>query len=290
MRRQFRWISAAIFLGFVGLTGCGPALYKDVSVEPQTEGGLAGNWLIAGILPYANNYVIAVTLDEFGKQISGGPSVSFYCQGGSPGGVNTEISAGTIGPNGAFTLSSPTTTNGTPPTTYEGMTIQAANSTDSPAFWQGTVSLAQAIPNCNLPLTETFTATRIATFTGTYAGTVTMSANSSSTSIRPTIQISAQQGGIAPGTTQYSETVLNGSIVVQGSPCVSSGTMTASSPSYYDGDIAQINFAMNDGSTWSLLGSIQDLGATTVSLYSTTISGGSCTFTNISPNGNLVKQ
>jgi len=290
MRRQFRLIFAAIFPCLVAMTGCGPALFKDVSTEPQAEGGLAGNWLIGGTLPFTSNYVTAVTLDEFEKQISGSPSVSFFCQGASTDGVNTDLGAGTIGSSGAFTLYSATTTAGTPPVTYEGMTIQAVNSTDSPAFWQGTVSLAQVIPGCNLPLTETLTATRIAAFTGTYAGPITMFAKSSGVSIQPTIQISVQQGGIAPGTTQFSETVLNGSIVVQGSPCVTSGTMTANDPSYYGGDIATMSFAMNDGSTWSLLGSIDDIGATKVSLYSTTISGGSCNFTSIGPNAELLKQ
>jgi hypothetical protein len=291
MHRQFRWISAAIFLGLLGLTGCGPALFTDVSAKPQIEGGLAGNWLIAGALPSAQNYSIAVTLDEFGKQISGSPSVSFYCTGaGGLSGVNTGVNPATIGPGGEFTLESSTTTVGVPPVPYYGMTLQAASSTDSPASWQGAFSFEQVDSGCSLPQTGNFVATRIADFTGTYDGTITISSASSSQVIQPTLQIAVQQGGVEPGTTQYSELVLNGSIAVQGSPCVSSGAMTASNPSEYSGEFAQMVFAMNDGSTWSLSGSVEDLQISKLSLYSANISGGSCIYTNVGPNAELIKQ
>ncbi len=276
---------AAGSLAVALLSGCG----ADVTSIPAPANQIGGNWLLAGALPQltAPGFSYAVTLDIRGDEISPSPSFSFYCDNPNP--VNAgSLQPATIGRDGSFVTESPDYP-GTPPTL--GLMLQGTAPTSAQTAWPGSFGFSNIPSGCDLPAAGNFTATPIAQVTGTYGGTFSVSTGSSDAPLPLTVQADLQQGGTLSGSTVYSDTVINGTIAVQGSSCVSSGTTSSSSTQgYIGGDVFLLDFVMDDGSTWQMLGFMENTGSTKLLLEGIQISGGSCGYQSVEPNVELTLQ
>jgi hypothetical protein len=97
-----------------------------------------------------------------------------------------------------------------------------------------------------------------------------------------TLQVTLQQGGRVtnPGngtaSNYFSNTLLTGSIKVQGSPCFSSGATQSTPASSVIGNMVDARFLMDDGSTLSLLGPVTDVTEGYISTGIVLVQGGNC--------------
>lgn len=85
----------------------------------------------------------------------------------------------------------------------------------------------------------------------------------------------APAGTVFASTIVNSQNVLSGSVVVEGSPCFTSGTIKPMGAQVV-GNSLQANYAMNDGSTVFVSGYIQDTSVSTIKLVTFLVNGGSC--------------
>jgi hypothetical protein len=93
-----------------------------------------------------------------------------------------------------------------------------------------------------------------------------------------TITATFQQGGIVVPSTSTrvnGQNILNGNIVVRGSPCFSSGTINPMSGSVL-GSVAQAVYTMNDGSDLFVSGYIRDASVSTIELVGFLVNDGQC--------------
>jgi hypothetical protein len=255
-------------------------------------GTRGGNWLLVGTLPEGQGgFGMAVTVDVYGNQINVYPSVSFACQGANAAdGVNTGLAPGTLAADGSFSLTSATIPSPAGPSgLYYGFTLNGTYPQDDSTPWPGSFSFPQTPPNCQVPSSGNFTAVKIADVTGVYTGKLGMTAPPTTVAIAPTVQMTLQQGGVFPGQSQFSHLYIGGTLQVQGSPCVSSGTSDAQN-SDYGGDIGIMDFKMNDGSTWTVYFLDESTDSTNLLVQSVTIRGGSCNFNQVAPNAEFVRQ
>jgi hypothetical protein len=115
---------------------------------------------------------------------------------------------------------------------------------------------------------------------GVYVGTGSTTVGTKTVPV--TVQVTLQQGGLVtnPGngaaSHYFSNTVLTGSIKVQGSPCFSSGGTQATPASSVIGNVVSARFLMDDGSTLSLGGPLTDVTEGHISTGFAPIQGGSC--------------
>jgi len=144
--------------------------------------------------------------------------------------------------------------------------------------WSGTYTATNTNKGC-ASTSGAFTAVPIMPVTGTYAGVGTLSQQGSSSSTPVKITAMFEQG--APAGTVFTSTrinsqnVLSGSLTVEGSPCITSGTIKPMGAQVV-GSSVQANYAMNDGSTVFVSGYIQDTSVSTIKLGSFLVNGGSC--------------
>jgi hypothetical protein len=271
--------------GFL-LCGCGGG---SAPVAP-TLSPLAGNWLIVGPMPTndiqfpppPSGFRLAMTFDVISKNVVAGGFGSNFCDNVESGfefGSGVAV-AGTVAADGSFTLATPTSS---PLATIsiKGMVPQTSGEP-----WPGSyaVSLGGHAPACDANVSGTFTATSFPLVSGVYVGTgSTVAGLNGSPSATPiTFEVTLKQGGMVtnPGngaaSTFFSNTMLTGSIKVQGSPCFSSGVTSASPPSAVLGNMVDARFLMDDGSTLNLLGSLTDITEGHIATNPVLVTGGNC--------------
>ena len=294
-------LSATCAAGGLLLSGCGaatapkpPAPTANTPNPPApAASALAGNWLLIGpmptnlVAPTTTGLRLAVTLDVNGNDIVAAGVGSNFCDNVGSwfefGGPGTSIT-GTVATDGSFTLATPP--NGSLGTvSINGMVPQASGGP-----WSGdyAVSLTGALaPKCDTNLSGTFTATSFPLISGVYAGTTstTTIVNGVSTVTPVTLQVTLQQGGTvtdSSGKSSSSSSVLFGSIRVQGSPCFTSGVISATLRSEFLGNLVSARFTMDDGSTMLFSGSVADTTETRLTESTAIITGGQCGGENLS--------
>jgi hypothetical protein len=247
---------------------------------------LAGNWLIVGPMPTngfspsPSGFRLALTFDVTGSHVTAAGFGSNSCGNIQSSFGFGSLTTGTIASDGSFTLQ-------TPSNFPEGtISIQGAVPKASDGSWPGsyTASLAAPIvtPTCATNLTGAFTATSFPLVSGVYVGTGSsqMIVNGVQKTTPVTFQVTLQQGGTVatpiPGGTFTSNTVLTGSIRVQGSPCFTSGVTSSLPTSEVEGNHVVAQFTMDDGSTLTILGSLTDATETSMTTNVAIVHGGQC--------------
>lgn len=284
------------------LTGCGStgtsAVSSPVSPTPKgTSADLRGGWLIAGIMPFGTPlgggplaFGLALNLDIINGQVTGYVSFQIPCSSGglvqgAVGGA-TRLASAAIAADGTFTLTDVLVgTN-----TEHQLVVQGTAPATVGGSWSGTYTAAAPQASCNGEVppsqTGTFTAQKIADLNGIFAGHGTVN----NTSAIVSFAAGLTQGGPTSLNSLTSalndQSVLNGTLQVQGVSCFSSGTMKTNlgfPEGRLTGNEAQMEFLMDDGSTVLLNGAEADTTASTLTHVTLQVIGGGCdkTFTSL---------
>jgi hypothetical protein len=269
------------------LCGCGGG--STPAVSP-----LAGNWLLVGPMPTnvisfpappSSGVRLAMTFDVAGDQVFAGGFGSNFCDNVQAGFEFGGVAAGILAADGSFTA---TPAN----STLEAISIKGTAPQRSGEPWSGsyTVSLGGTLtPACDANLSGTFTATSFPLVSGVYVGTGSTlgGVNGVPKAVPVTLQVTLEQGGMVtnPGngaaSNYFSNSLLTGTIKVQGSPCFSSGATQSRPASSVIGNMVSARFLMDDGSTLSLLGPLTDVTEGHISAGLILVQGGNCgSFTN----------
>ena len=256
-------------------------------VTPPAE-KLEGNWLIYGAMPRI--YVpiagpnatqgLTLSLSSDGTTITGAAFLSGTCASGEPFGVLFD-NAITAVPDAAGHFSTSSTQ------TYGwGFTLNGTAPNLSGRPWTGTYQLVNTQANnvCSFSGSGSFTATPVSQMTGTFAGTgMVLSFGGSGTGVAPgaalTVNMTTVQGvsyATNDGKTAYDAELLDGTIQVGGIPCFSHGTASSMYWSRITGNEFQANFTMEDGSTLTALGTIDNPQTTHLLLNTVVVDGGDC--------------
>lgn len=283
------WAALLVLCG-VGFLACGCGASNNAPAMPAAPANtLAGNWLIAGSMPSVRlsptlpqeRLRLALTIDEVGGSLVAAGFGNHVCTGFLGSFSFPGVLIGTAAKDGSFSLGQATAF----PDITIAMTGKAPASAGSP--WQGSytlnfASLPGSIGGCVETLADTFTATYFPLVSGVYTSTATTttSVNGVITTTTMPIEITLQQGGTATnaitGRTVMSNTVLTGSIKIQGSPCFSFGTTTTTGLSSVLGSQIGLEFTMDDGSTLQLTGSLIDASESRIATSLILIRGGQC--------------
>ena len=276
-----RWLRlGGLQLGWVViLVGCGGGVPVGAPPAVGTASNLAGNWLLYGSLPKAvgspgNQAGLGISFDAIGSNVVAAAAVSTTCSiaGGTFGLRLGAVITGAVGPDGSFTVSSPTAGAVTSLT----ITGKAPGAAGGP--WSGTYTLTSTSPVCPVSQTGAFTATAVQDLNGTYTGMGNVNGPAGSAAV--TMSLTLRQGGALAGpggTTPISSRLgVTGSMQVQGFPCFSKGTISTVGLSEVEGGPVLMNFVMDDGSTMSVLGSIDDVAASQMDINFLDVTGGKC--------------
>jgi hypothetical protein len=260
------------------LCGCGGGSPNPVApaVSP-----LAGNWLITGPMPTygftppgTGVFSLAISFDVTGSNITASGYGSGFCASTSSPPIYNDafsfdsLTTGVIATDGSFSLQTPQTIS-----SYS-LSIQGRvpemNAGQFPGTYAATFN-SPIGPTCVGNSGGMFTATSFPVVSGVYAGTVKFQllTNGVLTVTPVTIEATLQQGAAVldptTGLSTPSNIAIGGSILVQGSPCFTSGTAKTSlfgqgkKPlSSIAGNIMQLNFRMDDGSTLTMTGALTD--------------------------------
>jgi hypothetical protein len=223
-----------------------------------------------------------MTFDVVGNQVIAGGFGINSCDNVQAGAafVFGDVAAGILAKDGSFTA----TPANSP---LETVSIKGTAPQKSGEPWSGsyTVSLGSALtPACDANRSGTFTATSFPLVSGVYVGTGSTLAGTNGVpkAVPVTLQVTLQQGGTVtnPGngaaSNYFSNTLLTGSIKVQGSPCFSSGATQSRPASSVIGNMVSARFLMDDGSTLSLLGPLTDVTEAHISTGFILVQGGNC--------------
>jgi hypothetical protein len=195
----------------------------------------------------------------------------------------TSLATGTIATDGSFTLQTPA--NFPIATISIDGRIPETNGGPWPGGYTASFSTPVFGPvgqTCETNLTGTFTATSFPLVSGVYAGTGTSqtTVNGVPTSTSISVQVNLQQGGTVTSPTTglpfSSNSVLTGSIRVQGSPCFSSGVTGSTPLSAVEGNEVVAVFTMDDGSTVELMGTLTDPTEATILTNVLLVPAGPC--------------
>jgi hypothetical protein len=277
------------------LIGCGGGSPKQTApaVSPLT-----GNWLLVGSLsnfglPTAFGqgqvpFNLAVSLSVTGGEVTGDASTLFVCTN-SAGGGGGGFTPAPIAADGSFELQPLIPVAEEPTVTFDVRAVAPQTAGES---WAGTYTATNTNKGCT-STSGAFTAVPIMPVTGTYAGAGTLGqqGSSSSTSVKITAMFEqgAPAGTVFTSTRINSQNVLSGSLAVEGSPCFTSGTIK-SMGAYVVGSSVLASYAMNDGSTVSVSGYIQDASVSSIKLGTFLVNGGSCDRESGFFNTRLVRQ
>jgi hypothetical protein len=221
-----------------------------------------------------------MTFDVVGNQVIAGGFGSNYCDNIQSGFEFRDVAAGILATDGSFTA----TPANSP---IEAISIKGTAPKGSGEPWSGsyTVSLGGALaPACDANFSGTFTATSFPLVSGVYVGTGSTLAgpNGVPKAVPVTFQVTLQQGGTVtnPGngaaSNYFSNTLLTGTIKVQGSPCFSSGATQSTPASTVFGNMVDARFLMDDGSTLNLLGPLTDITEGHIATGIILVQGGNC--------------
>jgi hypothetical protein len=261
------------------LCGCGGGS------APAVVSPLGGNWLLVGPMPTneisfppapsSSGVRLAMTFDVVGDQVIAGVFGSNYCDNVQASFTFGGVAAGILAADGSFTA--------TPKNSPDTVSIKGTAPQKSGEPWSGsyTVSLGGPhAPACDANLSGTFTATSFPLVSGVYVGTGSTMVGTNAVPV--TFQVTLQQGGRVtnPGngaaSNYFSNTLLTGSIKVQGSPCFSSGATQSTPASAVVGNMVDARFLMDDGSTLNLLGPLTDITEGHIATGIILVQGGNC--------------
>jgi hypothetical protein len=269
-------LTAMSFAALLGLCSCSGSMKPASSspaptTTPSSIGStLAGNWVITSKAPTTVTTVstfgspdneqvrLALTIDATEDKIVAGGFGNHFCAK-SAGSFNlANALSGMIAQDGTFTLQSPAGL-------LDTSTITGKIPPGQGLPWSGTYTLAFGESPAGLALgcvetvSDSFTATYFPMVSGVYTGTAT--SMGASTAITMQMQLNLQQGGVATdvvsGKTISGNTVLTGSIKVQGSPCFTTGTASGGLSNVL-GNRVQTQFVMDDGSMLGIVGTLSD--------------------------------
>ncbi len=222
---------------------------------------------------------LAITFDVVGDNLVAGAYGNHVCSGFFGGFSVGSVLKGAVAPDGTFGLQS---TPGLP-----GITLEITGKAPATAggSWPGTYTASfgssQGIAtSCVEMLSGNFTATSFPLVSGVYAGTASLTAGLGGEPVTSTmsLQMMLQQGGTAstPRGSVTSNTVLTGSIKVQGSPCFSSGTRTGTTLSGVLGNEVHAAFTMDDGALLEVIGTLTDPSESKIATNLVIVHGGKC--------------
>ena len=231
----------------------------------------------------ASGFGLALNLDIINGQVIGYGSLQIPCgsSGSLTGGVGgaTRLASATVAADGTFTLTDLLAGNNT----QHQIVVQGTVPATVGGLWSGTYTAAAPQASCNgvVPPSQTgmFTAQKIADLNGTFAGQSTLNNTSAVVSFAAAIT----QGGPTSlnGLTSAlnDQSVLNGTLQVQGISCFKGGTMKTT-PGFPEasvlGNQVQMEFLMDDGSTVLLNGAESDTAASTLTHVTLLVVGGGC--------------
>jgi hypothetical protein len=260
------------------LCGCGGG---SPPVSP-----LAGNWLIVGPMPSSEinssgGFRLAMTFDVTGNNVVAGGFGSNFCDAVQSGFEFGSVVTGTIAADGSFTLATPANNS------LETISIKGTVPQTVGEPWSGSYAVSLGgghAPACDANLSGTFTATSFPLVSGVYVGTGSTIAglNGIPAATPITLQVTLKQGGTVtnPGngaaSTFFSNSMLTGSIKVQGSPCFNSGVTSVTPRSSVLGNTVNAAFTMDDGSTLELQGTVTDLTEGHIATGIGLVRGGKC--------------
>jgi hypothetical protein len=258
------WLSfAACGVGLL-LGGCG----ASAPVSSTQVNALGGNWLLVGPMPASGllippEFRLAVTLDVVDRNVVAGGLGDDFCGILQAPFVFGSSTTGTVGTDGSFNLQSPSD-----PETWTTVSIKGTVPKAGGLTWTGSYKSSFAnspfVPGCTRSQAGAFTATSFPLVSGVYAGTGSWKTivDGVETTTPVTFQVALQQGATVTnpvtGESSFSNSVLNGNIRLQGISCFNSGV--ANSTSSVQGNEVQAVFAMNDGTTLTVLGTLTDPG------------------------------
>jgi hypothetical protein len=270
-------------MGAALMAGCGggtPAPPPPV----VTPSNLGGNWLLYGAFPKAigsssNPPGMAASFDVIGSNIVASAGVNTTCGGAGFTGTFGEVLRGTVAADGSFSVAMPQST-GAPP--FGTLTISGKVPSSASAAWTGSYSLTSSM-GCTFTQTGSFSATPVQDVSGMYTGTGSLliaSGPGNPASVPITLSLTLQQGAPLYGPTGptplSSRLGIAGSIQVQGFSCFSKGTTSMTTGSGVEGGPVLLSFVMDDGSAVTVLGSIDDVAASTLDIDLFQVMSGSC--------------
>jgi hypothetical protein len=256
------------------LAGCGGAAPGISPTTAASASNLQGNWLLVGTLPFSSvsgspqnlNFGFAGTFTVIGTRVEAALASNFACSGfgvSSPG----PIVSGIIASNGSFTLQNAAFIPFTSMATITG-SIPA----DGASTWSGHLTFSNGTGGACPVVAQSvdFQAIRIAELTGTYGGTTTLQSTSlmAPNKQNVTVTLTVQQGGAADGVG------LSGALKIQGSSCLSSGTLLFGSGVI--APIVSIQLMTNDGSSAVTGGQILDTGGLHLSFGDALFNSSAC--------------
>ena len=294
-------ITAALLCLLPFLFGCGAATTAVLPVAtPASPAFLTGNWLLTGMLPLNPlpsgavnpNFGAATTITVVGNDVLADVHVSVPCSVIVPGFIHL-ILEGSVTSDGSISVSTGSQVVLLPTASITGKLPATAAATS----WVGHLifSGSSGFP-CSPAQDVDFTATRIADVTGSYVGTTSVNVGGTSQAI--TLSFVLQQATTAPGGQLTNAFLLTGSLNLQGSNCLSNGTLPGipTSPpqgvvpvSSVSGSEVRMMATMNDGSTASMIGEIMDAASSNISIGQVIGSGGACGAYSAGPL-TLIKQ
>jgi hypothetical protein len=267
-------LTAISFAALLGLCSCGgstnPASPTPVEPAAPAVSPLGGNWVITAVAPTTVLRVatfpgpvkepvrLALTIDVAGDKATAGGFGIHVCPRSAADIYVASGLTGTIAQGGTFTLQSPAGLLDT-----SSITGKVPEGQGLP--WSGTYTMAFGEPyggggfGCAETISDSFTATYFPPVSGVYIGTATPAGSSTHASLE--VQLDLQQGGVTTdavsGKTISGNSVLNGSIRVQGSPCFTTGTASGGLSNIV-GNRVQAQFVMDDGSMLGIVGALSD--------------------------------
>jgi hypothetical protein len=268
------------------IAGCSSGGVSITTSSPPDPTFLDGNWLLVGALPFVSptqagnkSFGIAMTFTVIGDQIAGGGSTQIPCSSSALLGGGVVVS-GSAGPDGSFSVQ----TSSTQPAGVATLQIKGAVPSGSGSSWIGTYTFANTDASCPFASSGPITAVRIGDLTGTYSGSASLSPPPGSTGGSQPLSVSftLQQGQATSGPSgsqSVDESILTGSLKVQGTACFASGQIV-NSQSPVEGKILGTNifatFTMDDGSHLFLTGNVEDTASSKLGVVNALVSGGKC--------------
>jgi hypothetical protein len=284
--------SFAVFGSF--LIGCGGGSPKPAvpAVSP-----LAGNWLIVGPMPTnalqlapVSGFRLAMTFDVTGNNFTAAGIINQPCSNQDPSSPIllssesfTAIAKGAIATDGSFTLQTPA--NSPPANFPENSLLIQGKVPEAGGVWTGTYTESSTgaplgPTPCPGNYSGTVTATSFPLVSGVYTGAGSAPSIPGATGKPVAFQVSLEQGGIvtnpSTGISTPNTGLLTGSIQVSGSSCFNSGTIAPTLTGAVEGNLVTANFAMNDGSTLHIEGTLTDSTEESITPGFVVVTGGKC--------------
>jgi hypothetical protein len=249
MTSKLGWVGVLASCVVVSLlAGCGasPAANGSASA-PGTPSNLAGNWWItpttAGSSPTPSPNGMALTLTVTGENISGAVSIVENCNNitATYTSYYSNLITGTIGPNGSFTLVN-STSGAISAANPVILTLQGQTPLTAGGPWTGSYSYtSENTPCATVSGSSTIAASSMPLLNGNFKSTGLLRQGGVVTPA--TVTVSLQQGGVVGTTLPYEDDV-TGTILVQGSSCLTSGAIPSAGGGIIEGTDVQLEFVM----------------------------------------------